>query len=117
MAHFRAPRRKPSWQLLPNLDLAFIKTSNTPNFHVEVHIASRASNYQTRILETATTFADESDGVWHLLPNLDLVFIKTSNTPNGHVEAPFAAAPEPFIPAPAPMRNHSAPSGEVFWSF
>ena len=79
------------WQLLPNLDLAFIKTSNTPNGHVEVHIASRASNYQTRILETATTFADESDGVWQLHPNLDLVFIKTSNTPNGHVEVHIAS--------------------------
>ena len=79
------------WQLLPNLDLAFIKTSNTPTSHVEVHIASRASNYQTRILETTTTFADESDGVWKLLPNLDLAFIKTSNTPNGHVEVHIAS--------------------------
>jgi hypothetical protein len=79
------------WQLQPNLDLAFIKTSNTPNGHVEVHIASRASNYQSRILETATTFANETDGVWQLLPNLDLAFIKTSNTPNGHVEVHIAS--------------------------
>ena len=79
------------WQLLPNLDLAFIKTGNTPNGHVEVHIASRASNYQTRTLETATTFADESDGAWLLLPNLDLAFIKTGNTPNGHVEVHIAS--------------------------
>jgi hypothetical protein len=79
------------WQLLPNLDLAFIKTSNTPSGRVEVHIASRASNYQSRILETATTFADESDGVWQLLSSLDLVFIKTSNTPNGHVEVHIAS--------------------------
>jgi hypothetical protein len=80
-----------AWQLLPNLDLAFIKTSNTPSGHVEVHIASRSSNYQTRILETATTFGNESDGAWQLLPNLDLVFIKTSNTPNGHVEVHIAS--------------------------
>jgi hypothetical protein len=79
------------WQLLPTLDLAFIKTSNTPSGHVEVHIASRASNYQTRTLETATTFANESDGVWQLLPTLDLVFIKTSNTPNGHIEVHIAS--------------------------
>jgi ethanolamine utilization microcompartment shell protein EutL len=79
------------WQLLPNLDLAFIKTSNTPSGHVEVHIASRASNYQSRILETATTFGNESDGVWQLLPTLDLVFIKTSNTPNSHVEVHIAS--------------------------
>jgi hypothetical protein len=79
------------WQLLPTQDLVFIKTSNTPNGHVEVHIASRASNYQTRTLETATTFVNESDGTWQLLPNLDLVFIKTSNTPNGHVEVHIAS--------------------------
>jgi sulfur relay (sulfurtransferase) DsrF/TusC family protein len=79
------------WQLLPNQDLVFIKTSNTPSGHVEVHIASRASNYQTRVLEIATTFVNESDGVWQLLPNQDLVFIKTSNTPNGHVEVHIAS--------------------------
>jgi hypothetical protein len=47
--------------------LAFIKTSHTPNGHVEVHIASHASDYQTRTLQTATTFANESDGVWSIL--------------------------------------------------
>jgi hypothetical protein len=51
----------------PVNSLGFIKTNNTPNGHVEVHIASRASNYQTRTLETATTFANESDGVWSLV--------------------------------------------------
>src|SRR6185437_3056577 len=80
-----------TWQLLPNQDLAFIKTRNTPNGHVEVHIASRASNYQNRTLETATTFGNESDGIWQLLPNQDLAFIKTSNTPNGHVEVHIAS--------------------------
>ena len=84
-----------AWQLLPalpNRDLVFIKTSNTPNGHVEVHIASASSNYQTRIVETATTFVNELDGVWQLLPNRDLVFIKTGNTPNGHVEVHIASA-------------------------
>src|SRR6185369_657443 len=51
------------WQLLPNRDLAFIKTSNTANGRVEVHIASRASNYQAWMLEVATMFSEESDGV------------------------------------------------------
>ena len=73
-------------------DLIFIKTSNTPNGHVEVHIASASSNYQTRIVETATTFVNELDGVWQLLANRDLVFIKTGNTPNGHVEVHIASA-------------------------
>ena len=80
------------WQLLPSLDLVFIKTSNTPNGHVEVHIASRASNYQTRILETATTFVNELDGVWQLLPNLELAFIKTGKTPKGQVEVHIASS-------------------------
>ena len=71
--------------------LAFIKTNNTPNGHVEVHLASESSGYQTRILETATTFLNESDGVWQLLPNEDLAFIKTNNTPNGHVEVHIAS--------------------------
>jgi hypothetical protein len=55
------------WQLLPSEDLVFIKTSNTPNGHVEIHIASRASNYQTRIVEIPTTFSNKSDGTWSLL--------------------------------------------------
>jgi hypothetical protein len=80
-----------TWQLLSNDDLAFIKTNNTPNGHVEVHIASRASNYQTRTLETATTFVNETDGTWQLLSNDDLAFIKTNNTPSGDVEVHIAS--------------------------
>lgn len=77
-------------------DLVFIKTSNTPNGHVKVHIASGSSKYHTRILEVPTTFANENDGTWLMADwdrdNLpDLVFIKTSNTPNGHVELHVAA--------------------------
>ena len=77
-------------------DLVFIKTNNTPNGHVEVHIASGKSNYQTRVLEVATTFVNETDGTWLMadwdhdgVP--DLVFIKTNNTPNGHVEVHIAS--------------------------
>jgi hypothetical protein len=53
--------------LARNDTLAFIKTANTPNGHVEVHLASGASNYQNRVLETPTTFVNESDGVWSLV--------------------------------------------------
>ena len=77
-------------------DLVFIKTSNTGTGTVEVHIASGASNYQTRILETGTTFAPETDGVWLMadydrdgIP--DLVFIKTANTGTGTVEVHIAS--------------------------
>jgi hypothetical protein len=79
------------WQLLPNQDLAFIKTSNTKNGQVEVYSASRASNYTTRI-GIPTTVVNEADGVWQLLPNQDLAFIKTSNTKNGQVEVDIASS-------------------------
>ncbi|MFL5383672.1 MAG: hypothetical protein ACJ8GN_14225 [Longimicrobiaceae bacterium] len=77
-------------------DLYFIKTANTPSGHVEVHIASAASNYQARTVETATTFANETDGVWALVRSAggglpDLVFVKTSNTPSGRVEVHVAS--------------------------
>jgi WD40 repeat protein len=77
-------------------DLVFIRTSNTATGLVEVHIASGSSKYQSRILETATTFAPEADGVWLMtdydrdgIP--DLVFIKSSNTATGLVEVHIAS--------------------------
>ena len=77
-------------------DLVFIKTSNTGTGTVEVHIASGASNYQKRILDTGTTFSPESDGVWLMadydrdgIP--DLVFTRTSNTGTGTVEVHIAS--------------------------
>ena len=77
-------------------DLIFIKTANTPSGRVEVHVASGKSNYQTRVLETATTFANEQDGTWLMadwdrdgIP--DLIFIKTANTPSGRVEVHVAS--------------------------
>ncbi|MCR8556907.1 hypothetical protein KXD93_04610, partial [Mucilaginibacter sp. BJC16-A38] len=48
-------------------------------------------SYQRRILELSTTFGNENDGTWLLTPTLDLAFIKTSNTPNGHVEVHIAS--------------------------
>ncbi|KAG0295827.1 hypothetical protein BGZ97_004727 [Linnemannia gamsii] len=79
-----------------NPDLVFIKTSNTPSGRVEVHIASGSSNYQQRIVEVPTTFANENDGTWLMTPSgsggkPDLVFIKTSNTPSGRVEVHIAS--------------------------
>jgi len=77
-------------------DLYFIKTRNTPSGRVEVHIASAASNYQARTIETATTFANEPGGVWALVRHAggglpDLVFVKTSDTPDGRVEVHIAS--------------------------
>ena len=79
-------------------DLIFVKTRNTPNDRVEVHVAPGSTQYQTRGLEIATTFANEHDGVWGLVNNSpgtgslpDLYFIKTRNTPNGMVEVHIAS--------------------------
>jgi hypothetical protein len=77
-------------------DLVFIKTRNTPSNHVEVHVASGASNFQTRVLETATTFVNENDGIWLMTDwdgdnTPDLAFIKTRNTPSNHVEVHVAS--------------------------
>jgi len=79
-----------------NLDLVFIKTQNTGTHTVEVHVASRASNYQERILETGTTFLPETDGTWSMTNYsggtvLDLLFIKTSNAGTGTVEVHIAS--------------------------
>ena len=72
-------------------DLVFIKTRNTSTGKVEVHIASGASNYQTRILEVGTAFDPETDGTW-LIVDRNLTFIKTSNTGTGKVEVHVAQA-------------------------
>ncbi|KAI0452670.1 hypothetical protein F5B21DRAFT_526661 [Xylaria acuta] len=89
------------WQLIDGTndgvpDLAYIKTSRTGTNSVEVHIASSSSNFQTRIFEAGTTFAEENDGTWLLVRSKnsalpDLVFIKTSNTPSGRVEVHIAS--------------------------
>ncbi|KAI0467107.1 hypothetical protein F4859DRAFT_506914 [Xylaria cf. heliscus] len=89
------------WQLIDATndgvpDLAYIKTRLTGTNSVEVHIASSSSNFQTRIFEAGSTFAEESDGTWLLVPSRnsalpDLAFIKTSNTPSGHVEVHIAS--------------------------
>ncbi|KAG0351710.1 hypothetical protein BG005_008792 [Podila minutissima] len=77
-------------------DLVYIKTDNTPNGHVEVHVAPGRTRFDRRVLEVPTTFANENDGTW-LMTNWDrdgipdLVYIKTNNTPNGHVEVHVAA--------------------------
>ncbi|KAN0073879.1 hypothetical protein V8E54_007816 [Elaphomyces granulatus] len=70
---------------------------DTPNGHVEVHVASQASNYQTRIFEEATIFASEDDGTWMVgdftgTGRPDLISIKTSNTRSNTVEVHVASA-------------------------
>ncbi|KAH8428037.1 FG-GAP repeat domain-containing protein [Aspergillus melleus] len=90
-----------TWQLIDTdgdgkPDLVYIKTRNTGTGRVEVHIASGASNYQTRIVATGTTFYPEDNGVWQLADfdrdgKPDLIYIKTRNTGTGRVEVHVAS--------------------------
>jgi C1A family cysteine protease len=78
-------------------DLVLILTRGTGTGTTEVHIASGASNYQTRILETGTTFAEENNGTWLMTNDYapgapDLAYIKTSGTGTGWVEVHIASA-------------------------
>lgn len=95
-----------TWQLADfdgdgKLDLIYIKTSNTGTGYVEIHVASGSSTYQTRILETATTFVEENNGQWQLIDfngdgKLDLVYIKNQNTGTGYVEVHVASGASNF---------------------
>jgi len=90
-----------TWQLIDAdgdgvPDLAYIKTSATSTGYVEVHIASASSNFQTRILETATTFTEENNGTWLLVPSSNsdlpnLAYIKTIGTGSNTVEVHTAS--------------------------
>lgn len=71
-------------------DLIFIKTYGTTNGKTEVHIASGATDYATRIQEVESLFSCEQNGIWSLVqydtrarnrnPKLDLVYIKYQGT-------------------------------------
>jgi hypothetical protein len=114
-----------TWTLVPSKnsalpDLAFIKTSNTPSGNVEVHIASGASNYKTRTLETATAFGNENNGVWQLYDYdgdgvLDLVYIKTKNTGTGRVEVHVASGASNYSQFTLHTGTTFLPENNGFW--
>ncbi|RAL63546.1 hypothetical protein DID88_003590 [Monilinia fructigena] len=87
------------WQLgsySANGDLIYIKDINTGTGTTEVHIASRASGYQTRLLDVGSTFTQEQNGFWQLIDfnadgKLDLTYIKYQNTGTGTVEVHVAS--------------------------
>lgn len=87
------------WYLAPysaNGDLIYIKDVNTGTGTTEVHVASRASGYQTRLLDVGSTFTQEQNGVWQLIDyngdgKLDLTYIKYQNTGTGTVEVHVAS--------------------------
>jgi hypothetical protein len=86
-------------------DLVFIKTANTPNGEVEVHVAKGSatvgSQFQTSFPTASnTTFLNETDGIWMMAntgntdgDNLsELVFIKTPATANVEVHVASSAS-------------------------
>jgi predicted HNH restriction endonuclease len=95
-----APETDGFWQLAPYsskkaADLVFIKDANTGTGDTEVHVASKASKYATRIFEGGSTFTEETNGVWSLIDYngdgvLDLTYIKYQNTGSGTVEVHVA---------------------------
>ena len=105
-----APEVDGTWLLAPSTsrsnalpDLIFIKTCNTPSDRVEVHIASGASNYQTRTLETPTVFSttEVGSGAWRMYDYdgdglLDLIYIKTVNPGSETVEVHVASGASVF---------------------
>jgi hypothetical protein len=100
-------------------DLVYIKNANTATGSVEVHIASGASRYATRILDVASAFAPEADGTWLMAqyrqPSdhgaaagdnvADLVFIKTANTGSGKVEVHAVSGAGSDTTGTVAMRN------------
>jgi len=76
-----------TWQIVGR-DLYFIKSRNTGSGRVEVHAYSGASNYQTKIIASATAFSTQDDryGIWQMDAAGNLYFIKTWNTGTGTVE-------------------------------
>jgi hypothetical protein len=100
------PCSRIQWWSNPNVNYSGTSTGTTSTndnarmlnqtVPVVAAFASIQGPFQTRIFERATTFVNESDGVWLMadydkdgIP--DLIFTKTSNTPNNHVEVHVAS--------------------------
>jgi hypothetical protein len=78
--------------LLPNGDLYYVKTRNTAGT-IEVHTATAASGYTSAGIDAASWIStgDADNGVFGLLPNGDLYYVKTRNTA-GTIEVHTATA-------------------------
>ncbi|KAF5989663.1 putative FG-GAP repeat protein [Fusarium bulbicola] len=85
------------WSMSSKGDLVYVKTRATGSGKIEIHIASKSSNYQSFIRHVATDFAVEDNGTWCLAqgPNAslpDLYYIKTRNTGTNMVEVHAVSA-------------------------
>lgn len=82
------------WYLGPysaNGDLIYIKDVNTGTGMTELHVASRASDYKTRLMDVT----QKQNGLWQLIDfdangKPDLTYIKYQNTGTGTVEVHVA---------------------------
>jgi hypothetical protein len=77
--------------ILPNGDLYFIKTRNTGTGTIEVHTALSPTFAHGLSIGTRFSALEAANGLFGMLPNNDLYFIKTKNTAAGKVEA-FSAS-------------------------
>ncbi|KAI1310681.1 hypothetical protein F5Y03DRAFT_403059 [Xylaria venustula] len=78
------------WNGDKRADLVYIKTRETTNGKVEVHIADAKSQYQ-RMNHYVSSLEIEDNGAWTMARNGDLVYIKTKNTSSGTVECHIAS--------------------------
>ena len=79
------------------LDLIYIKTAHCGSCQVEVHVASAASGYQTRVFEKPTCFIPWNDGTWTMADTtgdgkLDLIFIQTATPTSEKLRSTSPAA-------------------------
>lgn len=84
-----SPETNNLWKFLlaPNNDLYTIEKSQTGSGKTEVHVLTKASNYQSFSLRTGTALVETGD-TWDFLlaPNLDIYVIKKSQTGSGKTE-------------------------------
>jgi hypothetical protein len=83
---FSTAEQDNGWFQMVGNALWYIKTRNTGSGKVEIHLATRASNYQSGAsMTTWLTTADQNNGYFQMVGN-DLFFVKTRNTSNGRIE-------------------------------
>lgn len=100
--------------------MIFIATSNTGSGTTEVHVNSDVSNWQTRILDSTSAFAENLTGYFYLRClggfvrsgscGQELIYINTGETATGTIEVNTASIENGFqdienLPSSAPVET------------
>jgi hypothetical protein len=85
------------WTMSNKGDLVYIKTKNTGSNKIEIHVASRSSDYQQFTVHEPTGFDVEDNGTWCISPKVagsfpDLYYIKNRNVQGVEVHAVSASS-------------------------